>query len=105
MLLAGTPLGSPRQTQNGCLEAAATGPNPRPPQRGHKTDRRWETMEVDLQKFRRDGYLVLRNVVPPEQLDEIRLLTELMVDREKARSAAQRQAGAPPGGASSICFG
>ena len=56
-------------------------------------------MEVNLQKFRRDGYLVLRNVVPPEQLDEIRLLTELMVDREKARSAAQRQAGAPPGGA------
>ena len=56
-------------------------------------------MEVDLQKFRHDGYLVLRNVVPPERLDEMRLSVELMVDREKVRSAAQRQDGEPPGGA------
>lgn len=56
-------------------------------------------MDVDLKKFRRDGYLVLRNIVPPKQLHEIRLLVELMVDREKARSAAQRQDGEPPGGA------
>ena len=56
-------------------------------------------MHVDLQQFRRQGYLVLRNVVPPERLDAMRLAIEWMVDREKARSAAARQPGDPLGGA------
>ena len=47
-------------------------------------------MKVDLQKFRQDGYLILKNVVPPDRLHDLRLSVELMVDREKARSAAQR---------------
>ena len=45
-------------------------------------------MHVDLQQFRRQGFLVLRNVVPPERLDAMRLAIEWMVDREKERSAA-----------------
>ena len=45
-------------------------------------------MEVDLQKFRDEGYLILENVVPPEKLQDLRLTVELMVDREKTRSVA-----------------
>ena len=56
-------------------------------------------MHVDLQQFRDAGFLILRNVVPPERLDAMRLAIEWMVDREKARSAAARQPGDPLGGA------
>ena len=56
-------------------------------------------MHVDLQQFRREGFLILRNVVPPERLDAMRLAIEWMVDREKARSASARQPGDPLGGA------
>ena len=56
-------------------------------------------MHVDLQQFRREGYLILRNVVPPERLGAMRLAIERMVDQEKARSAAARQPGDPLGGA------
>ena len=55
-------------------------------------------MEVDLQKFRDEGYLILENVVPPEKLQDLRLTVELMVDREKARSVAERKDGDPRGG-------
>ena len=47
-------------------------------------------MKVDLQRFRKDGYLILKNVVPPERLDDLRLSVELMVDREKAKSVNRR---------------
>ena len=56
-------------------------------------------MHIDLQQFRRQGYLILRHVVPPERLDAMRLAIEWMVDREKAHSAAERQPGDPLGGA------
>ena len=55
-------------------------------------------MKVDLQKFREDGYLILENVVPLEQLQDLRLSVELMVDREKSRSAAECKEGDPRGG-------
>ena len=55
-------------------------------------------MKVDLDRFREDGYLILRNVVSPEQLGDLRLSIELMVDTEKARSVAERGAGDPRGG-------
>ena len=56
-------------------------------------------MKVDLQQFREDGYLILKNVVPPERLDDLRLSVELMVDREKTRSAAECKDGEKRGGA------
>ena len=56
-------------------------------------------MQVDLQQFRGEGYLVLKNVVPPERLGAMRLAIEWMVDQEKARSAAVRQPGDPLGSA------
>ena len=55
-------------------------------------------MHVNLQHFRRDGYLILKNIVPPERLGDLRLAVELMVDGEKRRSAAQRQDGQSRGG-------
>ncbi len=54
-------------------------------------------MQVDLQQFRRKGYLILRNVVPPERLGAMRLAIEWMVDQEKACSAAAHQPGEPLG--------
>ena len=49
------------------------------------------------QQFFEEGYLVIREAVPPERLAELRLSAELMVDRSKALSAAAR-GGGPPGG-------
>ena len=38
-------------------------------------------------------------MIPPERLDRLRLLAELMVDKAKARSAADRTPDQPLGGA------
>ena len=56
-------------------------------------------MEVDAKQFLKDGYLILRQAVAPERLDHMRLLVELMVDKSKAMSAAERTADDPLGGA------
>ena len=56
-------------------------------------------MELDREKFMEDGYLILENVVEPERLQDLRLGIEVMVDREKARSVAERKDGDPRGGA------
>ena len=47
-------------------------------------------MEVDAKQFLKDGYLILRQAVAPERLDHMRLLVELMVDKSKAMSVAER---------------
>ena len=56
-------------------------------------------MQVDHQQFLKDGYIILRQLIPPERLDRLRLLAELMVDKAKARSAADRTPDQPLGGA------
>ena len=48
-------------------------------------------MQVDPQHLLNDGYIVLRQVVPPDQLHALRLSIEVLVDREKARSRARRR--------------
>ena len=53
--------------------------------------------ESRRQQFLEDGYLILRDTVPPEQLGELRLTAELMVDRSKELSKARRDGG-PLGG-------
>ena len=53
--------------------------------------------ESRRQQFFEEGYLIIREAVPPERLAELRLSAELMVDRSKALSAAAR-GGGPPGG-------
>lgn len=55
-------------------------------------------MKVDTDQFMRDGYLLLRNVVPADELADMRLTAELMVDAAKRNSQAARQEGDPQGG-------
>ena len=55
-------------------------------------------MQLDRAQFLREGYLILRNVVPPDQLEALRTTSELLVERQKLIWARQRQEGDPPGG-------
>ena len=55
-------------------------------------------MRVDGDRFLEQGYLVVRQVVPPEQLDEVREAYEIMVERQRQIWCRQRQSGDPPGG-------
>ena len=56
-------------------------------------------MELDRKRFLSEGYLILREVVPPERLDSLRAESELMVERQKAIWARERGPDDPPGGA------
>ena len=55
-------------------------------------------MEIDLQKFRDEGCLILENVVPPKKLQDLKQTVELMVDREKTSSVAECKDGDRRGG-------
>ena len=39
-------------------------------------------MKIDLDQFSGQGYLVLSQVIPPDQLDELRARYERLVDRQ-----------------------
>ena len=56
-------------------------------------------MILDRDQFLEQGYLILRNVVPPEHLGDLRQAAETMVERQKAAWARDRNEGDPPGGA------
>jgi ectoine hydroxylase-related dioxygenase (phytanoyl-CoA dioxygenase family) len=56
-------------------------------------------MQVDRKYFKEEGYNILRNVVPPEQLQQMRDGIEHMVNRRKEVSAQKRMPNEPPGGA------
>ena len=55
-------------------------------------------MEVDRQRFLEEGYVIVRQVVPPDQLEELRRVYEVLVDRQRAIWARDRAPGDPPGG-------
>ncbi len=55
-------------------------------------------MKVDPQQILEDGFLILRQVISPDQLDALRLSVEVHVDRQKARSEAERGADESLGG-------
>ena len=38
-------------------------------------------MEIDAQRFFEEGYLSVRQAVPPDRLAELRLMAEVLVDR------------------------
>lgn len=40
-------------------------------------------MKVDPQQLRDDGYIILREVIPPDQLDDVRASFEVLVERQK----------------------
>ena len=56
-------------------------------------------MQVHPQQFQRDGFVILRNVVPEDRLDELRDSFEILVERQKEIWANERKPGDPPGGA------
>ena len=55
-------------------------------------------MKVNRTQFMEEGYLVLREVVPPEELDALRESYELMVSRQREIWARERSPNDPPGG-------
>jgi len=56
-------------------------------------------MSVDRDRFLSDGYLIVRNVIPPAKLKEVRASYEHLVDTQRSLWASQRKEGDPPGGA------
>ena len=55
-------------------------------------------MQVNRQQLMDEGYNILRNVVPPDQLQPLRNGIEHMVNRRKELSAQRRTPDQPPGG-------
>lgn len=55
-------------------------------------------MEADRQFFRDQGYVILRNVVPPERLGGLRDCFEALVDKQRQVWAQRRGPADPPGG-------
>ena len=56
------------------------------------------TVKVDRQDLLDQGYLIVRQCVPPDQLESLRQHCELMLERHKQWWADNRQPGDPPGG-------
>ncbi len=56
-------------------------------------------MKVNRDQFLEDGYIILRNAIPLDQLDELRTAYEIMVERQKIIWARHRKPDDPPGGA------
>ncbi len=55
-------------------------------------------MQVDRQQLMDEGYNILHNVVPPDQLQPLRNSIEHMVNRKKELSEQRRTPDQPPGG-------
>ena len=55
-------------------------------------------MKINRDQFLEEGYVILRQVIPPEQLGSLRRAYELLVERQKAIWARERGPDDPPGG-------
>ena len=55
-------------------------------------------MQVNRQQLMEEGYIILRNVVPPAQLEQLRGSIEHMVNQRREISAQRRTPNEPPGG-------
>ena len=55
-------------------------------------------MQVNRERFLEQGYLILRNVVPPNELKGLRKSYEILVERQQAIWARDRLPDDPPGG-------
>ncbi len=55
-------------------------------------------MKIDRDQFLEDGFVILRQVIPPEELEGMRQAYELLVERQKAIWARERGPDDPPGG-------
>ena len=48
---------------------------------------------VDRERFIRDGFLILRGVVPPDELESLRVSYEVVLEKQKAGKKKMRQFG------------
>ena len=55
-------------------------------------------MKVNRDQFLEEGYVILRNVIPPELLDDVRSAYEKAVNRQRAVWTRERALDDPPGG-------
>ncbi len=55
-------------------------------------------MEFSRDQFLEDGYVILRGVIPPQQLEGLRRAHEVLVERQKVIWARERGPDDPPGG-------
>ena len=55
-------------------------------------------MKVDGDRFIDQGYLILRDVIPPDKLETVRASCETILERQKAVWARERKPDDPPGG-------
>ena len=55
-------------------------------------------MQVNRDQFLEEGYLILRNVIPPAELEGLRKSYEILVERQRATWAKDREPDDPPGG-------
>ena len=55
-------------------------------------------MKVDPQQFIEDGFVIVRECVPPERLDELRDSFEVLIDRQRAIWSRERGPDDPSGG-------
>ena len=55
-------------------------------------------MQVDQQQFLDDGYVIIRECIPADMLDQLRASFETLVERQKAIWASEAGPGDPPGG-------
>lgn len=53
-------------------------------------------MKVDANKFMRDGFVVLKGVIPPERLGELRDSYEILVERQRALSVSEWESASIP---------
>ena len=53
-------------------------------------------MEFNRDQFLEEGYVILRQVIPPQQLAELRQAYELLVERQKVIWAREREPHDPP---------
>ena len=55
-------------------------------------------MKVNPQQLLEDGFIILRQVIPPAQLDPLRASFEELVERQREVWACERKPDEPPGG-------
>ena len=55
-------------------------------------------MKVDRDQFMDQGYLIFRNLIPPDRLESMRASCEIMLERQKVNWARERGPDDPPGG-------
>lgn len=55
-------------------------------------------LTVDRDQFMRDGYFVMRDVIPMDELEQLRASCETLLEKQKAIWQSQCGAGDPPGG-------